>query len=762
MEKSRNPDQHEAPAGGWGSLTGIARIARREGVTTDAVATLLEQNKAGGHMCTSCAFGKPAKPHPAEFCENGAKATLWDLTTDRCTPAFFAEHSLTDLRDWADFDLEMVGRLTEPMRYDADSDRYVACAWDEAFDAIGNALQAIEPKSAVFYASGKAALEPSYLYALFARMYGHNNLPDSSNMCHETTSVALKEAIGSPVGTCIWEDFESCDAIFCLGQNSGTNSPRFLHQLQAAARRGCRIVVFNPIQEQGLVRFVNPQSPVQMLTNQPTELACQYHQVRPGGDIAALLGMCKHVFTRPDALDQAFIETHTLGFDAFRKKAEETGWIEIERHSGLTRTALIEAAEVYLAAERVIGVYGMGLTQQVHGSQSVQMFMSLLMLRGNIGRAGAGISPMRGHSNVQGQRTVGISEKPDLVPLDLLAERFDFEPPRDHGMNTVAACKGVLDGSVRAFIGLGGNFLRAIPDRDCMEPEWRKLDLTVSVATKLNRTHLFPGRTAYLLPCLVRAEEDVQASGPQSVSMEDTFSHIHGSVGKRTPASAHLKSEVAIVAGIAKATLPAHPKWQWDEWTSDYALVRGLIEQTYPDQFRDFNARMFERGGFYRGNKARKRRWETESGKAEFKVPTSLTSLGIGDAPGRFHLTTVRSNDQFNTTIYGFSDRLRGLSGSRMVLLINRHDMARANLGEGDRVALLCDADDGIVRRVDGLTVQPFNVPDGCVAGYYPELNPLIPLWYHDEASGTPAAKGVPVRIEKSPAAAHSSPRKTP
>jgi molybdopterin-dependent oxidoreductase alpha subunit len=390
----------------------------------------------------------------------------------------------------------------------------------------------------------------------------------------------------------------------------------------------------------------------------------------------------------------------------------------------------------------------MGLTQHVHGSQSIGMLVNLMLLKGNIGRPGAGVSPVRGHSNVQGQRTVGISEKPELVPLDKLAELFDFDPPREKGLTTVDACQGVLDGSVRAFVSLGGNFVRAIPEREAMEAAWTKLALTVSIAIKLNRGHLVHGQSAYILPCLARSEQDMQVSGPQSVSMEDSFSHIYGSVGKRGPASPDLLSELAIVAGMAKATLPAHPKWRWDAWTADYGIVRELIAETYTEEFHDFNARMFEPGGFYRGNNARERIWKTESGKAEFTAPTTLSALGIGDAPGRFHLVTMRSNDQFNTTIYGFSDRLRGLEGSRTILLINPNDMARQRLKEGDIVSLVADAGDGVHREVKGLTVTPFDLPDGCLGGYYPEMNPLIPLWLHDEASKTPASKGVPVRIK--------------
>ena len=752
------PIHYDGPAGGWGSLKGIGSVFRREMSTPAVAETLMRQNKPEGYMCSSCAWGKPAQPHKFEFCENGAKSTLWELTSDRCTPAFFDQHTVTELLQWQDYDLEMQGRLTEPLRYDAATDKYVACTWDEAFAGIAAELNALDPKSVVFYASGKAGLETSYLYALFARFYGNNNLPDSSNMCHETTSVGLKKVIGSPVGTCVMEDFEHCDALFYFGQNPGTNSPRFLHPLQEAVKRGCKIIVFNPVREQGLVRFVNPQNPLEMLTGHGTDLAHMYLQVKPGGDIAALMGLCKHVLAaddiaqatgKPRVLDRDFIDQHTHAFEAFEASARAADWSEIEAVSGLSRADLEAAAEVYAAAENVIAVYGMGLTQHVHGSQSIGMLVNLMLLRGNIGRQGAGMSPVRGHSNVQGQRTVGISEKPELVPLDKLAQMFDFEPPREKGLTTVDACEAIRDGSVKGFVSLGGNFVRAIPDREVMEPAWREQALTVYIATKLNRSHLVHGRSSWLLPCIARSEEDMQSSGPQAVSIEDSFSHIYGSIGKRKPASEHLLSELAIVAGIARATLPAHPTWRWDDWTADYSLVRDLIAETYAEEFHDFNARMFEPGGFYRGNPAHERIWKTDSGKAEFTDPTVMSALGIGNAPGRFHLITMRSNDQFNTTIYGFSDRLRGLEGSRTILLINPDEMARQGLKEGDVVSLVGDAGDDVKREVAGLTVTPFNLPDGCLGGYYPEMNPLIPLWYHDKASKTPASKGVPVRIRR-------------
>jgi molybdopterin-dependent oxidoreductase alpha subunit len=747
--------EYEGPAGGWGSLRGITRIFGDEWPTPAVLDTLAHQNKPGGFMCTSCAWTKPANPNVVEFCENGAKATIWELTTRRCTPEFFEKHTVSELKGWTDHYLEHQGRLTHPMRYDRPSDRYVPCSWQEAFTAIGSELKALDPKSVIFYASGRASLETSYLYALFARLYGNNNLPDSSNMCHETTSVSLKKVIGSPVGTSVYEDFSTCDAIFFFGQNTGSNSPRFLHPLQEAVKRGCRIVTFNPVRERGLEAMINPQSPTEMLTGHETPISCQYLQVKAGGDIAALMGLCKHVLARHEeaqsegrsVLDLEFIERHTSGFDAFLDTVRATGWDEIEQNSGLTRQALQAAGQVYVEAERVIGIYGMGLTQQVHGFDNIAMFVNLLLMKGNIGRDGTGISPVRGHSNVQGQRTVGISEKPELVPLDKLGEMFGFEPPRDKGMNTVEACEGMLAGTVKSFIGLGGNFVRAIPDTDVMEEAWTKMRLTVQIATKLNRSHLVNGEVAYLLPCLGRSEEDRQASGPQTVTMEDTFSCIHGSIGRRKPASKELLSEMAIVAGMAKATLPQNPKVRWDAWLGDYGLVRDLIEQTYPEEFHDFNARMFTPGGFYRGNSARERIWKTESGRAEFSVPPALSAAGFDDAPGRYRLITLRSNDQFNTTIYGYSDRLRGIEGTRDVLLINPQDMALNGLSEGQMVGLASDAGDGCNRFVGGLKVTPFDLPDGCLGGYYPELNVLVPLSHHDIQSKTPASKAVPVRI---------------
>jgi molybdopterin-dependent oxidoreductase alpha subunit len=755
-EARQRPDtpHYENATGGWGSLKGVSRILADQRPTLGAFRTLARQNKPGGHMCTSCAWTKPAQPHLFEFCENGAKATIWDLTRDRCTPEFFAAHSVTELRDLSDHELEETGRLTHPMRYDAASDHYFETTWGEAFEEIGAKLRELDPQSTVFYMSGKASLETAYLYALFARLYGHNNLPDSSNMCHETTSVALKKVIGIGVGTCVLSDFDHCDLILFFGQNTGTNSPRFLHTLKAAKERGCRIVTFNPIRERGLVEFADPQNPAQMTVTPATPISDIYLQVRPGGDIAVLAGLCKRVLEL-DAergggiLDRAFIEEHTTGLEELTVRLREVSWEEIERESGLHRDELHEVAEMYATARNVIGIYGMGLTQHVKGWLNLAMLVNLLLLRGNIGREGAGISPVRGHSNVQGQRTVGITEKPELVPMDRLRELFGFEPPQKEGRSTVDLVEGLLDGSVRGVISMGGNLARAIPDRARAEEAWGSVDLNVQVATKLNRSHLLPGRATWLLPCLVRAEEDMQAMGPQVVTMEDSLSMIHGSLGKRGPASPHLKSEVAIVAGIAKATLPPNPKVTWDEWTGNYGLIRNLIEATYPDKFSDFNGRLFTPGGFHRGNSARERKWETESGKAQFTAPGTLSALGAPPEGEEVTLITLRSNDQFNTTIYGYSDRLRGLSGPRDIVLINPEEMERRGLLEGQEVMLECAVADGIERVVRGLRVVPYDLPDACVAAYYPEANPLIPVGYRDELAKTPAYKGVPVRICK-------------
>ena len=750
---------YTGPAGGWGSMKGLASVLPKEGISPDLLDALRRQNKPEGVMCVSCAWGKPAKPHPAEFCENGAKATAWELTRERVTPAFFQQHSVAELDGWTDHELERAGRLTHPLRYDRATDRYVAASWDEAFAAIGAKLRTLDPQKVVCYASGRASLETSFMYALFARMWGTQNLPDSSNMCHETTSVALKNAIGTPVATIQLEDYDACDAIFCWGQNVGTNAPRMLHTLRDCVKRGVEIVTFNPLRERGWERFTDPQNPLEMATGKSTEISGQYHQVRAGGDIAAILGICKLVIEADDAaqanggervIDHHFIEQHCVRFDDFAAFARAADWHDITRESGLTRQAIEDAARVYMKAKRVIAVYGMGITQHRYGVDSLYMIVNLLLLRGNVGREGAGPGPVRGHSNVQGQRTVGITEKTELAPVERYKQLFQFDPPTDKGWDTVESCREIIAGTCQGLIQLGGNFLRAVPEHGKMKEGWAKLPIAVHIATKLNKSHLTPSQETWLLPCLGRMEQDMQAGGRQAVSMEDSFSHIYGSVGKATPASDTLLSEPAIVAGIAKAVLEPNPNVPWDAWVGDYGKVRSAIENTWPDKFGNFNERLFTPGGFWKGNPASHRKWETKSGKAEFNVPRALNAAGFADEEGRFRLITLRSNDQFNTTVYGYDDRFRGIKGTRMVAMMNGADMIAQGLADGDTIGLESDAEDGQERVIEGLRVVKYNIPPGCIGGYYPELNCLISVEHHALDSHVPAGKSVPVRIRKS------------
>lgn len=757
MREKAKVEKYDAPAGGWGSVQAVASILTKEEVALLGSEILMRQNKPDGFMCVSCSWAKPAKPHPFEFCENGAKATAWEITRKTVGPEFFARHTLTELRTWSDRQLEEQGRLTRPMRYDAASDRYLPVSWEQAFAEIGAELKRLDPRSVVMYTSGRAALETSYMYQLFGRMYGTNNFPDSSNMCHESTSVALPEVIGVPVGTVLLEDFDKSDCILFFGQNTTTNSPRMLHPLEEAAKRGVPIITFNPLRERGLERFTNPQNPLEMLVTGGTRISTQYHQLRVGGDGAALLGLCKSVIEADDAalatksprvLDVLFIEQHTSGFDAFADYCRQASWSEIERASGLSRSDILEAAKVYAKSHAVIANYGMGITQHRHGVETAKMIVNLLLLRGNIGKPGAGISPVRGHSNVQGQRTVGITEKTKLVPLEKLAELYEFEPPRWDGLNTVDACEAIIKGDVKGFVGLGGNFLRAVPERSLMEPAWSKLRLSAQIATKLNRTHLVPGDVTYLLPCLGRIEIDTQATGPQAVSMEDSTTCIHGSRGQRQPVAQRLLSEPAIVAGLAKATLPPNEHVNWDVWVGDYALVRAAIERTYPEQFRDFNARMFQPGGFPRPLGARERKWTTPTGKATFTVPKAALKPPE-EGNGIYQLMTLRADGQFNTTIYDDDDRFRGVRGGRYVVFMNAADMAELGVVGDDLVTLKTEASDGVERSLSGLQVVPYDIPRYSIAAYYPECNGLIPLWHYAEGSKVPAAKSVPVRITK-------------
>ncbi|MFL1462969.1 FdhF/YdeP family oxidoreductase [Roseococcus sp. DSY-14] len=781
-------EEYDGPAGGYGSLRSVGEILLREEIPARAL-TLQKQNKPDGFMCVSCSWAKPAEPLTFEYCENGAKATAWETTRKRVDPDFFGKHTMTELEGWSDHALEEAGRLTAPLRWDPGTDRYLPVAWESAFAEIGRELQAMagEPDSVVFYTSGRASLEACYMFQLLARLYGTNNLPDSSNMCHEGTSVALPESIGVAVGTVTLQDFEQTDLILYLGHNIATNAPRMLHQFQAARKRGAGIISVNPLRERGLERFTNPQSPKEMLTGEETEISEAILQVRVGGDLALLTGVCKALVAMDDAaggapmdraalegaaeddagfsvkaaaaragsarvLDHDFIRAHTSGFEEFAAHCRAAEWAELERVSGLGRGEMEALARRYAQAEACMALYGMGLTQHVGGVETVQMLANLLLLRGNIGKPGAGICPVRGHSNVQGQRTVGITEKPELAPLDRLEEMYAFRAPRHEGYTTVTALEAMVAGKVRGFVALGGNMLRAAPDQERIEAAWRRQRLTVAVATKLNRSHVVHGEVAYLLPCLGRIEVDEQASGPQAVSMESSVAQFHLSRGQVKPASLHLLSEPAIIAGIARATLPPNPRVPWEGWVADYATVRDSIEATWPATFERFNERIGQPGGFPRPLGARERRWATRSGKANFLLPTRLFAgaPGTQDQPGILQLTTFRSNDQFNTTVYGYHDRFRGVRGTRLVLFMHPEDMAALGLEADAAVDIETAIEDGHARRVEGFRAVPYDIPRGCCGAYFPEANPLVPLGHHDVRAHTPAYKAVPVRVAPS------------
>ncbi|WP_267361154.1 MULTISPECIES: FdhF/YdeP family oxidoreductase [unclassified Methylobacterium] len=750
---------YRLPSGGWGSALSVGTILKREGVLASGPIVLSRHNKVDGYQCNSCAWVKPASPLPFEFCENGAKAVAWELTAHRCTPDFFATHTVTELLGWDDYQLEQTGRLTHPLRYDAATDKYVPVSWGHAVDEIAGELRAVEDrkKGAVFYSSGRLSNEASYLYQLFARLYGNNNLPDSSNMCHETTSVALPVSIGQAVGSVTLDDFAKSDCIMFFGQNPGSNAPRMLHPLQEASRRGVPIITYNPLRERGLERFLNPQSPTEMLTGKATRISSQYHQVKAGGDLAALAGICKAVLATHDAarakgdsiLDEDFIRDNTNGFETFADWLRVQDWDELERRSGLHRADMESTAHVYCHSRAVIGVYGMGLTQHQAGVETVQMLVNLLLMRGNIGRDGAGICPIRGHSNVQGQRTMGITEKPELFDLDRLGQQFQFEPPREAGYNTVEACEAILRDEVQAFIMLGGNFARAIPDHGQMEPAWRRQRLTVNVITKLNRTALLPGTISYILPVISRLEIIETAKGQQMLSMEDTSACVHGNRGVRRPASPHLIGEIRLICELGQRVLDPNPRVRWDVYSDDYAEIRREIGETLPKSFWDYERRMWEPGGFQRDLPAKRREWHTESGRAIFVTPTALDE--DADMPDVGHdilrLMTLRSNDQFNTTVYGYHDRFRGIKNTRKVVLMNRSDIDRLGLKVGQPVTLRTVAHDGIDRALSGLLVVAYDIPIGCIGGYYPECNVLMPIWHYAIGSKTPAAKAIPVTV---------------
>lgn len=742
---------YKAPAGGWGAAAATAKALLQQSVIIKGSEALLKMNKPGGFKCPSCAFPDQTCATKFDFCENGAKALAHEATKFRVTREFFARHSVTELMQQSDYWLELQGRLTEPMRYDAASDHYVPCSWEEAFDIIGRHLRALEsPHQAEFYTSGRTPNEAAFLYAIFVREFGTNNFPDCSNMCHEPTSRGLPPSIGVGKGTVVLEDFDHAEAIFVIGQNPGTNSPRMMTNLVEARKRGVPIVAVNPMPERALIRFTEPQDIVQMATLGSVAVSSEFVHIRISGDLAFFKGIMKVMFEREAAgesvLDHDFIREHTSGIDAVREDALAQDWAQIVAVSGLTQEQIRRCAEIYIRSSATIICYGMGLTQHQYGSQLLQQVSNLLLLKGNYGKPGAGISPIRGHSNVQGDRTMGVDERPSQAYLDRVREVFGFEPPREWGHHTIESVQAMQAGTAKVFIGMGGNFVRAVPDTEQAYAAMRKLELSVGIATKLNRGHLVHGREALILPVVARSERITTARGEQFVTIEDSMSNVSASRGVLEPASPQLKPEADIVCRMAMAALP-DSKVDWRSYIDDYDAIRDRIAAVYPDIYTGFNAKIRDPAGFHLDVPPRRRIWPTPNGKANFLPMPGLLPDDPIDHPAMLRLATVRSHDQFNTTIYSYNDRYRGVYNDRMVLFMNAQDIADRGLAEYDKVTLETISADSIVRRVEGLTVLDYPMPRGAVAGYYPELNPLIPLDYYDRLSGTPAAKSVPVRV---------------
>ena len=748
---------YKGPAGGWGALKSVSKALLAQDIPLKGAKTLLSANQPDGFDCPGCAW--PDRNHAStfEFCENGVKAVAAEATARRVTREFFAQHTVTALADQSDFYLEDQGRLTEPMVYDAGTDKYVPIAWDDAFALVARHLNALpDPNQAMFYTSGRTSNEAAFLYQLFVREYGTNNFPDCSNMCHEPSGSAMRPQIGVGKGTVTLDDFEQADAIFIFGQNPGTNHPRMLGELRAASKRGAKIVSFNPLRERGLERFADPQDKLEMATMGSTAISTHYFQLRVGGDFALVKGMMKHVVEQEDAghdvLDRAFIAEHTVGIDELLADLRAESWPLLEQESGLSEAQMRSAADVYLNAKNVIACWGMGITQHAHSVATIQMITNLLLLRGNVGRPGAGVCPVRGHSNVQGDRTMGIWEKPPAAFLDRLRDVFGFEPPRTPGVDVVESIKLMLSGQGRVFVALGGNFAAATPDTYETWKGLRQCDLTVHVTTKLNRSHIVHGREALMLPCLGRTEIDVQAAGAQGVTVEDSMSMVHISLGINPPASEQLLSEPAIVARLAAATLGSRSKTPWPWLIEDYARIRDKIEAVF-DDFKDFNQRIKVPGGFRLPNKAGERVWLTESKKAKFYAHAVPLDTPVHLARERqldaivFTLFTTRSHDQYNTTIYGNDDRYRGVFGQRRVVFIHAADIKRLGMKDGDWVDLRTAWSDGIERRADRFKLVAYDIPRGCLAAYYPETNPLVPLSSTAVIAGTPTSKSIPVML---------------
>lgn len=736
------PPQHAAA--GLPAIGHTLRIAQQQMGVVRTARTLLKVNQKDGFDCPGCAWPEGDKRHTAEFCENGAKAVAEEATLRRVTPDFFAAHPLADLAGRSGYWLGQQGRITEPMYLPEGADRYEAVPWERAFEIIAEELTALDsPDEALFYTSGRTSNEAAFLFQLFAREFGTNNLPDCSNMCHESSGSALNETIGIGKGSVSLEDLHQAELIIVAGQNPGTNHPRMLSALERAKAAGAKIISVNPLPEAGLERFKNPQTPIGMLKG--TALNDLFLQIRIGGDQALFRLLNKLVIETEGATDEAFIREHTHGYEELAAAAKDADWAETLTATGLTRPEIERALAMILASKRTIVCWAMGLTQHKHAVATIREVVNLLLLRGDIGRPGAGVCPVRGHSNVQGDRTMGIFERPAPAFLDALDREFQITSPRGHGYDVVRSIEALRDGEAKVLFAMGGNFVGATPDTDVTEAAIRRASLTVHVSTKLNRSHAVTGRRALILPTLGRTDKDVQASGKQFVTVEDSMGMVHASRGNLPPASPHLLSEPAIVARMARAVLGPASTTPWEEFERDYAAIRDRISRVIPG-FEDFNARAARPEGFRLPHAPRdERRFPTKTGKANFTAaPVEYPKV----PEGRLLLQTLRSHDQYNTTIYGLDDRYRGITGGRRVVMVNPEDAEELGLADGSCTDLVSEWRDGVERRAPGFRVVHYPTARGCAAAYYPETNVLVPLDSTADTSNTPASKSVVIRFE--------------
>jgi molybdopterin-dependent oxidoreductase alpha subunit len=733
------PQHHAA---GVAAVVNAMRHALTQMGPLRAYKTLTELNQREGFDCPGCAWPDPeGHRHVAEFCENGAKAVAEEATTRRADADVFATHSIAELDAHSDYFIGKLGRLTEPMHLAPGDDRYRPVSWDAAYDIIARHMRGLDsPDEAIFYTSGRTSNEAAFVYQAFVRACGTNNLPDCSNMCHESSGSALGQTIGIGKGSVTLEDIHQADLLVIVGQNPGTNHPRMLTALEVAKSRGAKIVSINPLPEAGLTRFNNPQTPRGML-GLGRELSDLHLPIRVNGDLAFFQAVNRRLIER-DAIDHEFIAGYCDGFEQMSEHLRALDDDEVRRATGLSDAEIEQFTQMAVASERTIVCWAMGLTQHKNSVPTIREVVNFALLRGNIGRAGAGLCPVRGHSNVQGDRTMGIFEKPPVALLDNLDRALGFPVPREHGFDVVDAIRAMRDRRAHVFFAMGGNFLSAAPDTETTAQALRNCRLTVHVATKPNRSHLVHGEEALLLPTLGRTERDLQPGGEQFVTVEDSMSAVHASRGTLEPASENLRSEVRIVCELAERVVGDRGHLRWSALADDYGRIRELIADAIPG-FERFNERIAE--GFTLPHPPRDgRTFKTATGKARM----TANLLNVLDVPeGALLLQTMRSHDQYNTTIYGLNDRYRGIHAGRRVVLVNPDDMPGLGIADGDVVDLVGIADDGVERRVSRFRVVSYPTTGGCAAAYYPETNPLVPLDSQADESGTPASKSVFIRL---------------